>query len=392
MKAGNQSLLKKNNQQAIINYILKNGAISRADLSKCLDITKPTVSSNVAELISLSILTEIGFSTSYIGKKPMLVNFNKDFQYVLALDYISYRTRNIVLVSVCNLFCETIFSEQLNLGKNYSAEIMNEVMPIRILELLNINDILIDRIGVVVVTAATANYSNGLVVYECANGEFVNLAKIIADIFSQPVVVKNDINLATIGEKYFGVGKEVDNLAFAWMGIAVGGGVMLNGELYEGISNGGGELANTIVYNELNGEYEYMKNMLSMTGVIKYISKNKEKAKQSTMADKLFAPTLRFDDIVQGVEQGDQFCVDYIEFTAKKITEVVSNLCAFLDLEMIIIGGEYSHFQSVISTLENHINQLPLTKTIVTTPKFTNSAMYGAFKVGVDYIIESLLN
>ena len=91
--AGNQTLLKRNNQRAITNYIIEHGPISRADLSKRLKISKPTVSANVTELIDMNLLKEIGFCETDIGKKPMLVDFNKNVQYVLVLDFISYISR-----------------------------------------------------------------------------------------------------------------------------------------------------------------------------------------------------------------------------------------------------------------------------------------------------------
>lgn len=391
MLAGNQTSLKRNNRQSIINHIYRNGPTARTELAKCLNITKPTVSSSVTELIEMSVLAEAGYVAAEFGKRPQLVGFNKDYKYVLALDFLSFRTRNSVLVSVCNLMCEPIFTEQLQLGPNYSGAVMEEVMPARILQMLNINDVLLDRIGAVVMTAPTANYSNGLVAFECANGDFVNLAKIVAEHFSQPILVKNDINLAAIGEKNFGVAKGVKNLMFAWVGVAVGGAVILNDTLYEGKNNGGGELANTLVYDELTGEYEFMKNMLSLTGVMKYINRHKDKARESKLADKLLPPRVTIDDVVSAADAGDAFCLEYAQYCADKIAAMICNICSVLDLEMAIVGGEYSRFPCVVKTIEKRISLLNSNGIRVTTPQYTNSAMYGAFSVGVDYIVENIM-
>ena len=61
MPAGNQTLLKQNNQRAIAKYIIEHGPISRADLSKKLAISKPTVSANITALLERDLLMEIGF-------------------------------------------------------------------------------------------------------------------------------------------------------------------------------------------------------------------------------------------------------------------------------------------------------------------------------------------
>lgn len=393
MQAGNQSVLKRHNQRAIIDYIVKNGATTRTTLATALGVTKPTVSSNIASLLEASVLTEVGFVSGDVGKNPILVDFNKDFKYILALDVTSYRTRNVVLVSACNLFCEIIFTEEIDLGEHYGAEAVEVHMPRQILELLNINDIMLNRIGAVVATAPSAGFSGGVVMFECANGESVNLAQIVADTFNQPIVVKNDINLAAIGEAHFGVGKDVSHLLFVWAGLGVGGGIILNSDIYEGPSMGGGELAYTTIYSECTGRNEFFKDILSFTGIRSYIRHYDDEARESLIADKLFSPDLTLEDIIQAEKKGDYFCHSLACFMANKIATIVANLAEPLDLQMVIIGGDYSRFGDVIiNTIRKYIAALPITATIVASPKFENSAMYGAFKVGVDYVISSIID
>ncbi|MEG0692954.1 MAG: ROK family protein, partial [Oscillospiraceae bacterium] len=234
MRAGNQTLLKKNNQRAITDYIIQNGPISRADLSKKLKISKPTVSANVAELIDMHLLKEIGYSETDIGKKPMLVDFDKDFRYVLALDFISYIAVNKISVAVCNLYCDPIFIDTINFPPDFDSNFVKKSLPKSIMELFKRYDVSIDKIGKMVISAPTVWYDDDHVNFECRTGEIVNLSEIFRPYFKNRIVVKNDINLAALGERYFGVGKNVDTLFFAWIGIGVGGGIILDGELYEG--------------------------------------------------------------------------------------------------------------------------------------------------------------
>ena len=130
MRAGNQTFLKKNNQKAIIDYIIQNGPMSRADLSKKMKISKPTVSTNIAELIDMNLLKEIGYSETDIGKKPILVDFDKNYKYVLALDFISYISFNKVAVAVCNLYCESIFVDAIELPKDFNAQTVKSNSPL----------------------------------------------------------------------------------------------------------------------------------------------------------------------------------------------------------------------------------------------------------------------
>jgi glucokinase len=65
-----------------------------------------------------------------------------------------------------------------------------------------------------------------------------------------PVVVTNDVSAATWGERLYGSGRGVNDLAVLFVGTGVGGGVITGGKLLSGCTNSGGELGHmTIVYD-----------------------------------------------------------------------------------------------------------------------------------------------
>src|SRR5439155_1755176 len=54
---------------------------------------------------------------------------------------------------------------------------------------------------------------------------------------------ENDVNLAAIGERARGHGRDVDSFVYLWVGTGVGMGLVLNGELYRGTHGAAGEIA-----------------------------------------------------------------------------------------------------------------------------------------------------
>ncbi|NOT61307.1 MAG: ROK family protein [Acidobacteria bacterium] len=66
-----------------------------------------------------------------------------------------------------------------------------------------------------------------------------------------PVAILNDARSATMGEWKFGAGRGVDSCALYTLGTGIGGGLILNGELYLGIGGAAGELGHISV--DLNG-------------------------------------------------------------------------------------------------------------------------------------------
>src|SRR5229473_5124322 len=50
------------------------------------------------------------------------------------------------------------------------------------------------------------------------------------------VLLDNDANVAALGEKWLGAGRDVDNLAMLTLGTGIGGAIVLNGKLFYGMS------------------------------------------------------------------------------------------------------------------------------------------------------------
>ena len=94
---------------------------------------------------------------------------------------------------------------------------------------------------------------NGIVNY-ANNLGWVDLpvAKIMQETLPYPVRLTNDANAASLGEAKFGAGKEYETVIMLTLGTGVGGGIIINGKLYEGNEGKGGELGHMVI--EVDGE------------------------------------------------------------------------------------------------------------------------------------------
>jgi len=61
------------------------------------------------------------------------------------------------------------------------------------------------------------------------------------------VILENDANAAALGEKWMGLGREVDSLAMLTLGTGVGGGIVINGRIWHGMLGMAGELGHITV-------------------------------------------------------------------------------------------------------------------------------------------------
>lgn len=73
------------------------------------------------------------------------------------------------------------------------------------------------------------------------------MAARLRDRFGVPATLRNDVQIAAIGEAHFGAGAGVDDFICVFVGTGIGGAIVRNGELVAGSTGSAGELGHTIV-------------------------------------------------------------------------------------------------------------------------------------------------
>jgi glucokinase len=112
----------------------------------------------------------------------------------------------------------------------------------------------VDGIGIGVPSVVDAEQG---IVYDVSNipsWKEVHLKDILEKEFGVTVKVDNDVNCFILGEKFFGAGKEFDNLVGVTLGTGVGSGIIIDGKLYRGENTGAGEIG-SLPY--LDSDYEH---------------------------------------------------------------------------------------------------------------------------------------
>lgn len=61
-----------------------------------------------------------------------------------------------------------------------------------------------------------------------------NLVEKLEDKYKLPAVLENDVNCAALGEKWLGAGKEADDFVCLTIGTGIGGGIVLDGDIFRG--------------------------------------------------------------------------------------------------------------------------------------------------------------
>src|SRR4051812_13934505 len=105
------------------------------------------------------------------------------------------------------------------------------------------------------------------------------------------VVLENDANAAAMGEKWLGAGRETDDMCMLTLGTGVGGGLILNGRVWHGMTGMAGELGHITVYPEGQkcgcGNRGCVEQYASATAVVRMAREMTESGEAPEFADAL---------------------------------------------------------------------------------------------------------
>jgi len=99
----------------------------------------------------------------------------------------------------------------------------------------------IDCVGVTIPGLVDAEH--GIWVYSPFSGiKDVKISEILSTELSLPVFIQNDVTACAYGEKIFGCCKEINDFIWITISNGIGGGLVLNGKIYEGAFKNAGEI------------------------------------------------------------------------------------------------------------------------------------------------------
>lgn len=218
--------------------MLNHGDTSKVELAKQLNLSMPTVLSNVNELIETGLVTEKGELESTGGRKAVLIGLKNDYRYAIGVDITAHHL-GIVLV---DLGGEVLKQERIRM--KFDAELSYYVQLAE--ELKKIYEPQIDSgkiLGVGISLPGIINQKEQLLVKSHALGLKNYSLKMIEQILTMPVYYENDANAAMLAENP----QRLKNSIYLSLNNTLGGAVCIDGTLFTGQNRRAGEFGHMIL-------------------------------------------------------------------------------------------------------------------------------------------------
>lgn len=186
------------------------------------------------------------------------------------------------------------------------------------------------------------SYTGGAIRYLVGN----NLVKHLEVRTGLPVTVENDRKSAALAEYWKGSLKDCKNAAVVILGTGVGGGLIINGELYSGNQFAAGEFSYVAVNpNEINTFDGFWGQTGGARALVKLVSE----------AIKVDESKLDGLKIFEMANHGDEGVLNALDQYCKKLAIQIYNLQCLLDLDKIAIGGGISKQPLLFKYIEKNM-------------------------------------
>jgi glucokinase len=165
-----------------------------------------------------------------------------------------------------------------------------------------------------------------------------DLAPLFPAHWSCPVLVENDVRMGTYGEWTHGAARGARHVLGVFAGTGVGGGLILNGELYHGFNGHAGEIGHTIVGWKRGIELEAVAGRRNLMNRAREVIDDAPKTVRKNWKG-LDPTTFKSSQIAEWVEKGDPVIGQLIDEAARAIAAGVGTVINLLSPEVIVVGG-----------------------------------------------------
>ncbi|MDT3427331.1 glucokinase [Paenibacillus forsythiae] len=173
----------------------------------------------------------------------------------------------------------------------------------------------------------------------------VPIRAILENRLNKPVKIDNDANVAALGEAWSGAGRDVDNCVCYTLGTGVGGGIIINGKVYQGFSGLAGELGHICVVPDLEaiqcgcGKMGCLETVSSATGIIRMANDAVARGDRTTLAS---VEKIAAKEVFDAAKAGDEVALRIVNRAAFYLGKSMAAVAAVLNPEVFIIGGGVS--------------------------------------------------
>lgn len=327
-------------QLSILKIINGYGRITRKELAQLTGFSQAKISITITELRKHGLIDVVEGRASSGGRKANLLQLNGTDRFIVGVELGGFEIKATMLD----------FSGLIH-AKSKMPTPADVSQPRRIVEMLfgfieeftqscNIKKRLIRGIGIGL--SGIVNQDTG----ECAyfrnqkSWEGFGLRLLFENAYSLPCSIHDSSRMMAVAEKAYGAAQEYRNFVVISLGVGVGAGIFINGNLFQSRHGFGGEVGHMVIKENgprcVCGNHGCLETFVSGYAL--------EQRMREALNDNVYTDLVDDDDvtakkIIEAAKDGDKLCYSIIHDAARHLGVGIANIINIFSPEMIILAG-----------------------------------------------------
>ena len=395
-KSGSPQLMRRLNSALVLSTIREAGPVSRAEIRRRTRLSKPTVAEVVEFLLRTGYVSESpGGDNGRPGPNARLLSFRADLGHVVGIDV----GANKILVHVADLNGEIVGSDRRRTERGDGVDGLLDAVDAAVATALERGGVARSALKAAAIgTPGVVEPSSGRIMLapQLGDWEGIDLGRRLGHSFPCPVLVDNEVRLSVLAEQWRGAAQGTDAAVYIQIGVGIGAGILIGGELYRGADGAAGEIG----YLPLPVDAPLADGLGSFeraAGGRAFARLGREAAggPGGALLRELAGGDLDAVDaevVFAAARRGDAAASAVVDELTRRLAQGIAAVVAVLNPATVIVGGGVSRAgASLLEPLERHLRPLvPLRPRLVLSTLGEESVALGAVRLGLQNADEVL--
>ncbi|XZQ31236.1 ROK family transcriptional regulator (plasmid) [Rhodobacter capsulatus] len=365
---------------AVLRALVERGPSTRPQLGQDLGLSRPTMSAAIAELIQAGLVEPIGAVQGGMGRRAVEYRVATHAGHVIAVDAGSTHIRLRLSTLDRRLLHSSLHplpQSQYALTPQISA-----VVAAAVAEALARTEADWGPLQAMVIAVPTR-------VVGPEGDTAATDQEVIYSNFTPPPQVEctlvNNVNCAAVAEYHYGAAQGRQTFAFLQVGVKIGLGLMLNGQILRGVNGAAGEIGHI--------SFPFAPGLIPLRGEAeRYLGTEAfmARVRAGWPADAGPPPRDTYE-LLARAGTGDATALAHVEEHAAQIGAVIAICVSVIDPGLVVLGGGYGASPLLRPKVEEVVRRLAFPAEITTSTLAAEATVLGAERLAVERAVSALL-
>lgn len=365
---------------AVLRALVEQGPATRPQLGQALGFSRPTMSAAISELVAAGVVEPLGAVQGGMGRRAVEYRMATSAGHVIAIDAGSTHIRLRLSTLDRRLLYSSVHAlpqSQYSLTPHISSMVGSAVAAA-----LARTEEAWGPLCTMVIAIPTR------VVGPDGDTDATDQNVIYADFTPPPNVdftLVNNVNCAAVAEYHYGAAKGRQTFAFLQVGVKIGLGLMLNGQILPGVNGAAGEIGHIT--------FPFAPGLTPVPGEVeRYIGTEAFMVRvRADWPETSGPPPTDTYDLLARAGEGEMTALRHVESHAADIGAVIATCVSVIDPGLVVLGGGYGASPLLRPKVEEVVRRLAFPAEITNSTLAAEATALGAERLAVEHALSRLL-